>query len=202
MLLGLTGPIAAGKSTVADLLRQRGAEVIDADAVYHGLLEPGSPLWERVVARFGPTILAADQRIDRRALGEIVYGDPRALTDLEAMTHPAVVAEIRRKIAGSTAPVVAIEAVKLAATDLLPDLDALWLIQADPEVRLRRLAARTGEPECQLRERLAASARVLPAGVVPDVEIENSGDWAESRRQVADAWQALLARGSAQAASR
>src|SRR5688572_16559841 len=82
LVIGLTGPIASGKSTVAELLRQRGAEIIDADRVYRSLLQPGSELWRQVVERFGPAIVRSDGEIDRAELGRIVFADPAALADL------------------------------------------------------------------------------------------------------------------------
>src|SRR5215213_8834537 len=112
-VIGLTGPIASGKSTVADLLRRRGAEVIDADQVYRSLLQPRSELWRQVVERFGPAIVRSDGEIDRAALGGVVFADPAALADLDRITHPAVVTEVRRRIARSTAPLIVLEAVKL-----------------------------------------------------------------------------------------
>ena len=123
-MIGLTGPIASGKSTVADLLRQRGAEVIDADRVYRSLLAPGSTLWRRVVERFGSAIVGPDGEIDRAALADIVFADPEALADLDRITHPAVVAEIRSRIARASSPLVVLEAVKLVQSGLASDVDA------------------------------------------------------------------------------
>src|SRR5918997_7167370 len=85
-VIGLTGPIASGKSTVAELLRQRGAEIIDADRVYRSLLHHGSELWRQVVERFGPAIVGSDGEIDRAALGRVVFSDPAALADLDRIT--------------------------------------------------------------------------------------------------------------------
>ncbi len=126
------------------MLRQRGAEVIDADRVYRSLLVPGSRLWRRVVERFGPAIVGPDGEIDRAALGRVVFADPEALADLDRITHPAVVAEIRSRIARSSAPLVVVEAVKLVQSGLASDVDALWFVTADPETRLHRLMSRSG----------------------------------------------------------
>lgn len=192
-VIGLTGPIASGKSTVAALLQERGALVIDADEVYRSLLHPGSDLWERVVARFGPEVIALDRQIDRAALGRIVFRDPAALADLERMTHPHVVAEIRRQIDAANAEVVVIEAVKLVESGLLDDVDSLWLVTADPEVRLRRLAARRGLSEEEARARLGASLHVAEPDAIVDILIENSGDMSLVTRAVTEAWDAVVA---------
>src|SRR3954447_5819908 len=94
--IGLTGNIACGKSTVGRLLVARGAEYVDADRLVHALLEPGTPETARIVERFGREVQAADGRIDRPRLGGIVFAEPAALRDLEAIVHPGVRAEIRR----------------------------------------------------------------------------------------------------------
>jgi dephospho-CoA kinase len=126
------------------MLRQRGAEVVDADLVYRSLLAPGSTLWKRVVERFGPAIVGSDGDIDRAALADIVFTDPEALADLDRITHPAVIAEIRGRIAQTRSPFVVLEAVKLVQSGLTSDVDALWFITADPETRLCRLMSRSG----------------------------------------------------------
>jgi dephospho-CoA kinase len=190
-VIGLTGPIASGKSTVADMLRQRGAEVIDADRVYRSLLTPGSELWRRIVERFGPAIIRADGEINRAALAETVFADPVALADLDRITHPAVVAEIRSRIAQSSAPLIALEAVKLAQSGLASDVDALWFVTADPETRLHRLMSRSGMDEASARARIAAAPDTVPQGVEVAATIDTSEDLAAMSSAVDDAWRAV-----------
>jgi dephospho-CoA kinase len=185
------GPIASGKSTVAEMLRQRGAEVIDADRVYRSLLVPGSALWRRVVERFGGSIVRSDGEIDRAALAEIVFTDREALADLDRITHPAVVAEIRSQIARTSAPLVVLEAVKLVQSGLASDVDALWFITADPETRLRRLMSRSGMDEATARARVTAAPDTLPKGVVVNATIDSSGDLRSTAAAVTDAWRAV-----------
>lgn len=192
VVIGLTGPIAAGKSTVAAMLESLGGEAIDADRVYHSLIRPHSPLWTAVVARFGEAVVGPDQRLDRGALARIVFADPAALRDLEQLTHPAVVAEIQRRIARSPAPLVVVEAVKLVPSGLNRDVDAVWLITADEETRLQRLMARGGLDRDEARARIAASANTVPTDVPPDVTIDTSGSLAETRRAVVDALDAMV----------
>ena len=190
-VIGLTGPIASGKSTIAELLRQRGAEVIDAVRVYRSLLQPGSALWRQIVERFGPAIVGTDGEIDRVALGGVVFADPAALADLEGITHPAVVTEVRRRIARSTAPLIVLEAVKLVQSGLASDVDALWFIRADPEMRLQRLMTRSGMDEASARARIAAAPDTVPAGVDVDATIDNSGDLASTAAAIDNAWRAM-----------
>jgi dephospho-CoA kinase len=190
-VIGLTGPIASGKSTVAAMLRERGAEVIDADRVYRSLLAPGSALWRRVVERFGQAIVQSDGEIDRATLAEIVFADPEALGDLDRITHPAVVEEIRTRIARTSAPVVVLEAVKLVQAGLTSEVDALWFITADPETRLRRLMSRSGMDEASARARIAAAPDTVPEGVVVGATIDNSGDLGSTSSAVDEAWRAV-----------
>ena len=190
-VIGLTGSIASGKSTVAEMLRQRGAEIIDADRVYRSLLIPESELWRQVVERFGPTIVQSDGEINRAALAEKVFTDPEALADLDRITHPAVIAEIRSRIAQSSAPIIVVEAVKLVQSGFAPDVDALWLITADPETRLRRLMSRSVLDEASARSRIAASPDTVPVGIEVGATIDTSGDLAATASAVDDAWRAV-----------
>ena len=191
IVIGLTGPIAAGKSTVAAMLRERGAEVIDADEVYRSLLTPGSRLSDQLVARFGPTILRPDGQIDRAALGEIVFADPIALGDLDRLTHPPVVAEVRRRLSQSRAPVVVIEAIKLGQSGLRDVIDRLWVVVAHPEVRLQRLMTRTNLDRETAERRLAAATAPLPGDIRVDAIIDASGDLEETAQAVTTAWDQL-----------
>jgi dephospho-CoA kinase len=194
LVIGLTGPIASGKSTVAEFLRERGAEVIDADRVYRSLLTPGSDLWQRIVARFGRSIVDADEEIDRAALAKIVFADADALADLDRISHPAVVAEIRRRISRSAARVVVIEAIKLAQAGLVADVDSLWLVTADEKTRLERLLARPGIDADEARRRIATAPDPLLSTIHFDMTIDTSGGLSATARQVDDAWRLLVLR--------
>lgn len=191
LVIGLTGPIAAGKSQVAAFLAELGAEVIDADAVYRQLITPPSPLLERVVERFGPGILDASGALDRSALGRIVFSNPGELAALEAITHPAVIEEVRQRVARSSAKVVVNEAIRLVESGMVNDVDVRWLVDADPEVRLRRLMARNSLDEETARARLAVSQPSLPGGLTFDEVIDNSGSLEETRAAVRRAWERL-----------
>lgn len=191
LVIGLTGPIAAGKSQVAAFLAELGAEVIDADAVYRELITPPSPLLDRIAERFGPEILDASGALDRAALGKVVFNNARELAALEGITHPVVIAEVRRRIANSQADVVVNEAIRLVESGMASDVDALWLVTAEPEVRLRRLMARNSLDEATARERLVVSQPSLPDGLLFDEVIDNSGSLDEMRANVRRAWKRL-----------
>lgn len=189
-VIGLTGGIACGKSTVARILSDLGAVVVDADAVVHRLQEPGQEVYRQIVEAFGPSILAPDGRLDRAALGRIVFADPEALARLEALTHPAVIAEVERLLGQITAPAAVVEAVKLVEAGMHERCDSLWLVVCRPEVQASRLASR-GLDEAAIRARLRAQPAVDGMAAIADVVIENSGSSAETRRQVEAAWRSL-----------
>ena len=130
LLIGLTGNIATGKTLVGEMLAGLGARVIDADRVAHEVMRIGGPAFSAVVKVFGATVLAADGTIDRAKLGDIVFRDEDALARLEAAVHPAVIAEVDRRIARATEPAVVVEAIKLIETGMHRGFDALWVVTA------------------------------------------------------------------------
>jgi dephospho-CoA kinase len=182
--LGLTGNIACGKSTVGRLLVARGAEYVDADRLVHALMEPGTAENERIVARFGPDVRAADGRIDRPRLGAIVFADPAALEDLEAILHPGVRAEIRRRLAASTAPIFVVDAIKLLEGGLAREMDAVWVVVCPRAEQVRRLVAERGLSAEQAETRISAQGSQEEKARQATVVIENGGTLAETERQV------------------
>jgi dephospho-CoA kinase len=189
--IGLTGNIACGKSSVGKLLAARGAEYVDADQLVHALMEPGTPENSRIVERFGASVRDADGRVDRAGLGEIVWRDPAALKDLEAIVVPGVRAEIRRRLATTRAPVIVVDAIKLIESGLYRELDTLWVVRCTPEEQLRRLIAERGLSVDQARARIAAQPPQEEKLREATLVIDNSGSLAETERQVDAAWQAI-----------
>lgn len=190
-VIGLTGNIGTGKSTVAHMLAQLGAQVIDADRVAHELIAPGTPTWQAVVEEFGPDILRKDRTIDRVRLGDIVFTDPQALARLEAILHPAVIEEVNRCIRASDARVVVVEAIKLIEAGMHRGYDGLWVVICRPEQQRARLMAQRGMDEVQVRQRMATQSPQAEKVALADVVIDNSGSLAETRAQVERAWRAL-----------
>ena len=162
--IGITGPIGCGKSTVARWLAERpGVVVIDADRVARDVLAPDTLELETVYARFGDALRQADGVLDRAALGRIVFSDPAALRDLEAIVHPAVRPRILSAIeaAGAAdAAAVVIEAIKLVEGGLADLCDEVWLVTCDPEAQLERLVGR-GTAADDARERIAAQGDLV-----------------------------------------
>jgi dephospho-CoA kinase len=159
--IGLTGPIGCGKSTIARWLGERpGVVVIDADRVAREVVEPGEPGFDAVLARFGANLRRSDGSLDRAALGRIVFADPAALRDLEAIVHPAVRPRILAAITAAEttdADAVVVEAIKLVEGGLAELCDEVWLVTCDPAVQRQRLVGR-GEPADDAERRIAAQA--------------------------------------------
>ncbi len=190
-VIGVTGNIACGKSLVMTYLAELGAETIDADRVYHLLIEPNARLWLTLRERYGATVIRDDGTINRPALGRIVFSDPRALADLDALTHPSIVAEIRAMIARSAARVVAVDAVKLFESGLDRNCDTAWLVICDPQVATQRLMDRNGLSHGDAAARIAAQPEIAPKLDRADVVIDNSGSREATRQQVLAAWDAV-----------
>lgn len=190
-VIGLTGNIGTGKSTVMSMLAALGATVIDADRVAHEVIAPGTPGWSQVVAAFGRGVVAADGTIDRARLGAIVFSDPAALTRLEAITHPAVAVAIDQRLRAIERGAVILEAIKLIESGLYRDCDALWVVTCRPEQQLERLMRDRRMSEAEARRRIAAQPPQSEKIALADVVIDNSGSVEETRAQVEAAWQAI-----------
>jgi dephospho-CoA kinase len=186
--IGLTGGIGCGKSAVGAVLRELGAEYADADRLVHELLAAGSPVLEQVAGRFGTEVLAADGGVDRKRLGAIVFGDRAALRDLEDLLHPAVRAELRRRMAASTAPAFVLDAIKLIEGGLYRDVDSVWVVTCEPAEQRRRLVELRGMAPEEAEARIAAQPPQAERLPYAQVVIANDGALADVRRQVEEAW--------------
>lgn len=190
-ILGVTGNIATGKSSVVRMLVEKGAHHIDSDAVYHELIAPGEPLLARLVDHFGDEILADDGSLDRKALGAIVFSDAEKLRQLDALTHPAVVAEADRRAFAIEDGIVILDAVKLIESGHYKVCDAVWLITAPEALQVSRLMSRNNLNEAEARKRVSAQPPLEAKREVADLEIVNDGTLEDLRRQVDLAWTTL-----------
>jgi dephospho-CoA kinase len=191
LLIGLTGNIATGKSLVAKMLAGLGARVIDADMVAHEVMRAGGQAFSAVVEAFGPAILAADGTIDRAKLGDIVFRDAGALARLEAAVHPAVIAEVDRRIARATEPVVVVEAIKLIETGMHRGYDALWVVTAPRRLQIARLMAARGMTEEEAVLRVDAQPPQEEKAALADRILVNDGSPDQLQREVRRAWTQL-----------
>ncbi len=190
-IIGLTGNIACGKSTVRGMIGAQGAATLDADALVHDLYMPGDPVYRAVVAAFGADILGMDAEIDRRALGRKVFGDPAALARLEGLTHPAVIERTWAWVARQTVPVVVVDAVKLIEAGIADGCDAVWVVTCPLEEERRRLMTRPGMTVAEADRRLAAQAPEAAKIARASVVIDNGGSLDTTRAQIDRAWAAI-----------
>jgi dephospho-CoA kinase len=199
--VGLTGGIGSGKSTVADMLAARGAVVVDADEIAREVVVPGGPAYDAVVARFGSAIVSPDGTLDRSALAEIVFGDPEALADLNAITHPVIGAVMLQRISsvdtderdadpvGAGVTVAVIPLLKRSHVEALA-LRAVVVVDCPTDVAVRRLVESRGMDERDARaraaaqppreERLALATYVVDNGSTSDhlaAEVELLWEW-------------------------
>lgn len=189
LLVGLTGGIGSGKSTVSSMLAARGAVIIDADAITRELQKPGNAVFNAMIERFGVEILADDGVLDRAAVAEIVFSDDAARRDLEAMVHPAVGAEMARRIGSFTdTDRVVVYDVPLLAEAKRSGYGAVVVVDVDPELAVRRLVAQRGMSESDARARIANQASREERRALADRVIDNSGSIDDLERQVDEVW--------------
>jgi dephospho-CoA kinase len=194
LLVGLTGGIGSGKSVVARLLAGRGAVVIDADAITRELQAPGTPVFDAIVERFGDSVVAADGTLDRARLAVLVFSDPPARRDLEAIVHPAVASESRRRVAEfADGDRIVVYDVPLLVEAARSGFDRVVVVDVDPEVAVRRLVEQRGMSESDIRSRIASQASREDRLSVADRVIDNSGSLDDLATQVDELWNWLLA---------
>lgn len=194
-LIGLTGNIATGKSTVAQMLADLGAEVIDADRLVHELQRKGTPTYDAIVAEFGAGVVRADGEIDRAALGAIVFGDVDRLHALEAIIHPAVAQESARRLANASADVVVYEAILLIEKSRHEMCDAIWVVTAARAVQVKRLIEQRGMSEAEANRRIDAQTPPDEKLKYATVVIDNGGTLEATRVQVEQAFRAIRLEG-------
>lgn len=199
-VIGLTGGIGTGKSTVARMLADLGAVVIDADAIVHALQAAGSPALAEIVAAFGPGVLDARGELDRARLADVVFRDPAQRQRLDAIMHPRVGAEMARRAEAARraqAPLVVLDIPLLFETRpreraaARAGFDATVLVHCPPAVQIERTVARDGCSRAEAERRVAAQMPIDEKRRLADHVIDNSGTVAETRRQVLALWRAL-----------
>jgi dephospho-CoA kinase len=195
--VGLTGGIATGKTAVSDLLREHGAVVIDADLLAREAVEPGTPGLAAVVDRFGQQVLI-DGRLNREALGQIVFADPLARQHLERIIHPEVRRLAATMEAEADADAVVVHVIPLLVeTGQQNDFDVLVVVDVAPELQLERLQERTGLDSASARSRIAAQASRQARLAAADVVVDNGATRDDLRRQIDGLWADLRLRATA-----
>ena len=199
-IIGLTGGIASGKSTVSAMLRELGAHVIDADQVARDVVAPGTPALAEIQARFGPAVLHEDGALDRKKLGAIVFADPDARRALERITHPRIAAatqqEIARLASAGVDPVI-YDAALIVENRLYTWMQGLIVVSVPPEVQVARLMIRDDIDEAAAQARIAAQLPLAEKVAVATHVIDNSGTRADTEAQVRALWERLQTGASA-----
>ena len=196
--VGLTGGIATGKSTVVRMLVKRGARVIDHDGLVHTLQEPGQPVWKRIVETFGRDILDADERIDRKKLGALVFDNEGRRKVLEGIVHPAVLEEAQRqrdRIGKEDEQAIVLSDIPLLLEVGMQEcFDLILLVYAPPEVQIQRVMKRNKMTREEAQARLKAQMPIDEKPKFADLVIRNDGTMRELEKRADEVWGELLSR--------
>ena len=197
LLVGLTGGIATGKSTVSELLRQLGCEIIDADRLARDVVEPEQPAWKQIVADFGRGVVNADGTLDRKKLGAIVFADPDRRKRLEAITHPAIRARFQTRLdelaAQGFAGIVVFDAPVMIESGGYRNMDRLVVVVTDEATQASRLRTRDGTDDAEGRRKVASQMPLAEKAKLADYVIDNSGDRETTAAEVRRVFAALMA---------
>lgn len=190
-VVGLTGGIGSGKSTVSAKLRERGAVVVDADAVVKEVQQPGTPVFRQMVERFGEGVVASDGTLERQALADIVFNDPDALGDLNAIVHPAAGAEIWSRIAAQkdTDRVVIADVPLLVEGKSTIPMSGVVVVDTPVDIAVERLVRHRGFTEADARARMSRQATREQRLARADRVVDNSGSEADLDPQVEELWE-------------
>jgi len=182
--IGLTGGIASGKSTVAELFAELGIPVIDTDIIARDVVEPGQPALAEIRERFGEGVFDAEGRLDRAMMRKLIFADDKARRDLEAILHPRIGAETQKRSREAAGPYQVIVVPLLTESALLDFVDRVLVVDCDEELQVQRLLARDAETTEQARRILAAQADRGERLSIADDVIDNNGDLRSTRRSV------------------
>ena len=200
MIIGLTGGIASGKSTVAKMFKELGAKIVDADELGHRVILPGKPAWKKVVNLFGPEILKDDLNIDREKLGKIVFNDPEGLKNLNAITHPEIIKLIAKEIKEAkkrSSPeekeeILIVDAALIYEAKIDNLMDKIIVVYTEEEEQFRRLGQRSNLSKEEALKRIKSQIPLKEKAKRADYVIDNSNSLDQTRKQVEKAWKKLV----------
>ena len=205
LLVGLTGGIATGKSTVSTMLRGLGAEIIDADRLARQVVEPGQPAWREIVEEFGRDVLSPDGTLDRKKLGAIVFADPARRRRLEAITHPAIRARVKARVdelaARDFTGLAFYDAAILIEALGHQDMDRILVVMTDEATQVARLRGRDGTDDAEGRRKIASQMPLAEKAKLADYVIDNSGDREATAEEVRRVFAALMGELAARSAT-
>ena len=196
-VLGLTGGIGCGKSTVSHYLATLGARVLDGDRIAREVVQPGQPGLQRIVDRFGTEMLLADGQLNRPRLGQLVFANENARLDLNAALHPLIVAQLQAGIAQARADGVRVCVLDvpllLEIAGMADACDAVWTVECAPETQVQRIVQRNGLTPAEAEARIAAQWPASRRKAAATAVLDNDGTLAELHTRIAQLWQALIA---------
>ena len=195
LVIGLTGGIASGKSSVSKILSDLGAAIIDADAIARTIVEPGKPALRQIIQHFGEAIIQADGSLNRRKLGDIVFADSVQREKLENITHPAIWQEVNRQVTAAQAmgsKVAVLDVPLLFETGWDKKVDSVWVVYVQRQTQIERLMKRDNLTQSKAEQRIDSQLSLEIKIQRADVIIDNSGTPDETRYQVAAAWHELM----------
>ena len=192
-IIGITGGIASGKSTVTEFLRQQGYQVIDADQVVHELQEPGGRLYQALLSTFGPAILQEDGRLDRPKLGAMIFGNPELLAQSSQIQNQIIREDLagRRDLLAETEDIFFMDLPLLFELQYEDWFDQIWLVDVTVETQLSRLMSRNALSQEEAEKRIAAQLSLREKRKRADVLIDNNGSLEETRQQIRNALEKL-----------
>lgn len=182
-VIGLTGGIGTGKSTVSEYLASKGFEIVDADLIARQIVQPGSPLLDRIAETFGSQFILPDGSLDRKALGAYVFKDNQRKKQLDDIMMGSIVSTIRENIAGAEGKVI-VDAPLLFEVGLDADVEAVWLVDAADEIRIKRVCARDNISAQQVADRIKNQMPQSEKAAKSDEIIDNSGSEEELYQQI------------------
>lgn len=192
MNIGLTGGIACGKSTVSRMLVSRGALLIDADQIARDVVEPGSPVLEQVAAHFGQAVIGPDGSLQRKKLGEIIFGSPEARKQLDGLLHPPIRAKMREQMTlyerDFPTKLVVVDVPLLIESNLVSMFEEIMVVYIPRHLQLERLMQRDGLSTEHAQLRLDAQMSIEEKRKLADIVIDNSGTWEETNMRVELFW--------------
>lgn len=194
-VIGLTGGIACGKSTISEILRDLGAEIIDADLIARKIVQRGKPVLKEIVKTFGDEILLENGELDRKKLGNIVFNDEESLKKLNQITHPIIKDQIKKEIdrhkKDSNSNIIVVDAALLIEMNMTSFVDEVWLVVVPVHIQRKRLEERENINEKEANKRIEAQASLEEKLVFADRVIDNSGDEEDLKKQVKKLWEAI-----------
>jgi len=200
LIIGLTGGIASGKSTVAKMFKELGAKIVDADELGHRVILLGKPAWKKVVNLFGPEILKDDLNIDREKLGKIVFNDPEGLKNLNAITHPEIIKLIAKEIKEAkkrSSPeekeeILIVDAALIYEAKIDNLMDKVIVVYTEKEEQLRRLGQKSNLSKEEALKRIKSQIPLKEKIKRADYVIDNSNSLDQTRKQVEKVWKKLV----------